>query len=897
MAKKTTYVKRYKCPYCELRIERAKLADHIDKKHKDMIPQGYTSTRVAFNTVNKKEVGHCIICGKETAWNEDKQRYERICDDKKCNKEYVDLVNRRLMQTRGVTKQQMLEDPEFQNKMLQGRKISGTYKFSDGGKVPYVGSYEKKFLEFMDVFLHIESKDISAPGPTIEYYYEGKKHMWITDFYYIPYNLVLDIKDGGKNPNKRQMDSYRAKQIAKEKAIKSDAKYNYLRLTDNQFDQLIEIMIEMKESLMEYDTWAISEIKQIKPIVKIYESAIQEGHFNQVFITRYRKPYLKPEQFYKMHQYPGMLNMVKHVNTIEDLNYLKRDYVVGKRTITLIKERIDKCNKLGDCKETHSYYNGIKKQYIDKGITSKDIELYMKWGDEVYFKAINDKIKTLKQAQKESALLEQEYHVNTPNGYFALFPKKPTNLGWDEEQTYPTIGKWISGNKPISGNYFVYDMNPDTYDKIYLGQIHINYDPRENGYDFIWLEVSGDNTAPIGESSSIITKNIDTVIFDLGGVLIDDTFHQTLLDNDFIPNEYVDQLEKTWIEVSQQESEQSTREYIIGRVAQQLPIEMRQHVEEVAKSSIASFKPYDYTERLLTTLKENGYKIYYLSNWGRWHCEELQSCGKMDFLKYFDGGIFSYQVNAKKPDSDIYRIFKNKTSVNGDNAIFFDDRPENVEGAINNGIEKAVVFEPSKVKILFKDILNNKIDTVEESSAPEMSNVIIKKPSNITPTQDGYINKKGLWNSVLYYKDEILRERVECIILNKDRTKMMLGYTDHPINGRSRVGIPGGGSEKDLSLEEQVINECREEVYANITNVEYINSYIRLAPSDFNEYTGAMNHVYVAEYAGRFTGHVDDVDKDSLAHQVKWYPIDKGLELLLQYNEKIHEIMCGYFNK
>lgn len=271
------YKKRYKCPYCEERLDREKLPDHIQKKHEDMIPQGYTASRVAFNTINKKSVGHCIICGKDTDWNEDKCRYERICNDPKCKKEYIRMTEERLKKARGVTKKEMLSNPEFQNKMLKGRSISGTYKFSDGGKLEYVGSYEKNFLEFMDKFLKVKSSDIQAPGPTIEYYFEGKKHFWITDYYYIPYNLVLDIKDGGENPNNREMASYRAKQVAKEKAIIQSGMYNYIRLTDNQFDQLIEIMLDLKESLMELEGSYNQKMAQIKPVIKINEQSILEA--------------------------------------------------------------------------------------------------------------------------------------------------------------------------------------------------------------------------------------------------------------------------------------------------------------------------------------------------------------------------------------------------------------------------------------------------------------------------------------------------------------------------------------------------------------------------------------------------------------------------------------------
>lgn len=246
------YNKKYKCPYCDYKFDRDKLAKHIDKFHKDMIPEGYSPARVAFNAINKKETGRCIICHKESPWNEDKQRYERLCGSKSCHDKYLQICENRMKKKyNGKTKKDFLNDPKFQDKMLKGRSISGKYTFENGVSIDYVGSYEKNFLEFMDKFLHVEPEDIQAPGPTIEYMYNGIKHFWITDFYYVPYNLVLDIKDGGKNPNKREMDAYREKQVEKEKAIQKNGKFNYLRLTDNQFDQLLDIMLELKESLLD----------------------------------------------------------------------------------------------------------------------------------------------------------------------------------------------------------------------------------------------------------------------------------------------------------------------------------------------------------------------------------------------------------------------------------------------------------------------------------------------------------------------------------------------------------------------------------------------------------------------------------------------------------------------
>ena len=259
--------RKYKCPYCDNRYDRVRMITHIEKKHPEYISEEFTATRIVFNLVNKKEKGTCVMCGKEAQWNEQKGRYDRFCS-KECIKTYTQLADKRLKDVTGKTKQELLKDPEYQNKvMLSHRSIAGTYTFQDGTKRKYVGSYEKNFLNFMDVFLNVKAEDLETPGPIIDYTYKGKKHKWITDAYYAPYNLVFDIKDGGDNPNNREMPEYREKQVAKEEAIKKLNKYNYIRLTDNKFEQLLQLMIELKELYIENNG-------AYNPIIRINESYI-----------------------------------------------------------------------------------------------------------------------------------------------------------------------------------------------------------------------------------------------------------------------------------------------------------------------------------------------------------------------------------------------------------------------------------------------------------------------------------------------------------------------------------------------------------------------------------------------------------------------------------------------
>lgn len=239
--------RKYKCPLCDHRNTRDRLIDHVTEEHSSAVTDEFPAERLIYNSINKITAGKCRICGKETKWDPDKSRYDAFCSDR-CKDEYVKIAKERMKKKYG--KEHILDDPTHQQKMLNNRSISGLYTFTSGGKMPYVGSYERKFLEFMDVFMHVKTIDLVASYPVVEYEYphdSGEKHFWILDYYYAPLNLAIDIKDGGDNPNNREMPEYREKQNAKEYAIVNQRVYNYIRLENNDFKQLILTMLEMKD--------------------------------------------------------------------------------------------------------------------------------------------------------------------------------------------------------------------------------------------------------------------------------------------------------------------------------------------------------------------------------------------------------------------------------------------------------------------------------------------------------------------------------------------------------------------------------------------------------------------------------------------------------------------------
>ena len=272
-------MKNYTCPFCKQKLHRDKLVKHIESKHDDMIPENYTSYRLVYDIVNNKP-GHgvCTCCGAATPWNEKRQKYARLCGNPECLKKVRETYKKRMMVVYGKTT--LLDDPHHQEKMLAHRKIAGTYKWSDGKEFTYMGSYEKNLMEFLDTVMEFKSDEIIAPGPILEYRYKGKTLHWITDFLILPYNLIIEVKDGSSNPNKRIMVDYRAKQIAKEKMITNMGTYSYLRLTNNEFGQLMTALAELKMKVVEDESGPLYRIHEA---VSVEEAILKEMQFIEDF--------------------------------------------------------------------------------------------------------------------------------------------------------------------------------------------------------------------------------------------------------------------------------------------------------------------------------------------------------------------------------------------------------------------------------------------------------------------------------------------------------------------------------------------------------------------------------------------------------------------------------------
>ena len=91
---------------------------------------------------------------------------------------------------------------------------------------------------------------------------------------------------------------------------------------------------------------------------------------------------------------------------------------------------------------------------------------------------------------------------------------------------------------------------------------------------------------------------------------------------------------------------------------------------------------------LLARLRERrdsqgGLKLYFLSNMPAPFARALER--RMDFLPWFDGGIFSGDVQLGKPDPRIYQLLASRHRLDSAKTLFIDDSLANVQAAQARG--------------------------------------------------------------------------------------------------------------------------------------------------------------------------------------------------------------------
>ncbi|WP_139958148.1 HAD family hydrolase [Flavicella sediminum] len=182
-------------------------------------------------------------------------------------------------------------------------------------------------------------------------------------------------------------------------------------------------------------------------------------------------------------------------------------------------------------------------------------------------------------------------------------------------------------------------------------------------------------------------NKITTVVFDLGGVLID--HHPEVV---FLKEFKGDQAKTDWFL-----NTVCTAEWNLGQDAGRT-------IEEANRLKIAEFPEYEKqilmyygnwehmcvgsiegTLAIFEALKKTKqYKLYALTNFSS---ETFPKALKLfPYLNTFDGRVVSAEEKEIKPFDKIYQILFERFDFDPTNAVFIDDKLENIEAAIRNGM-------------------------------------------------------------------------------------------------------------------------------------------------------------------------------------------------------------------
>ena len=194
------------------------------------------------------------------------------------------------------------------------------------------------------------------------------------------------------------------------------------------------------------------------------------------------------------------------------------------------------------------------------------------------------------------------------------------------------------------------------------------------------------------------TFMINTIIFDLGAVLIDWNPHymyQTIFsDEEEMKNFLATVCTPDWNE-----------EQDAGRPLQEgtdLLIKQFPEHEENIRAFYSRWEemlggPFHDTVEIFKELKEsNKYKIYALTNWSAElfpHAER-----RFDFLNWFDGIVVSGVEKMRKPQPEFYQLLLDRHNVDSSTAVFIDDNYRNVLAAEKLGIKSIHFTSPEELR-------------------------------------------------------------------------------------------------------------------------------------------------------------------------------------------------------
>ena len=199
---------------------------------------------------------------------------------------------------------------------------------------------------------------------------------------------------------------------------------------------------------------------------------------------------------------------------------------------------------------------------------------------------------------------------------------------------------------------------------------------------------------------------IKNIIFDFGNVLIKTDYEEIIKhftknqeEKEFIINEVVGSPEMSKYGLI------NTGFLTIEEVIQLINDRTNNIHKELVENFLLNYIKYkkwnDNILEIVQNLKNNGYKLYVLSNISEYVFKNFRST----LEPLFDGLVLSYEIHKIKPYNAIYKYIIDKYNLNPDETLFIDDTKVNMESANKLGIKgrKVEASNIEDIKLILKE--------------------------------------------------------------------------------------------------------------------------------------------------------------------------------------------------
>ena len=195
-----------------------------------------------------------------------------------------------------------------------------------------------------------------------------------------------------------------------------------------------------------------------------------------------------------------------------------------------------------------------------------------------------------------------------------------------------------------------------------------------------------------------MSNKINTIIFDLGGVLID--WNPLYVFNDLIPDverrkEFFNQVcTNHWNE--QQDAGTLIAQATAERIAMFPAWESEIRAYYGRWVEMLGDANHGTVEILKNLIDSPDYRVYALTNWSAETFPIAKSIERFHFLHWFEGILVSGEEHLLKPQPEIYEAILSRYDIDRTKAVFIDDNYKNVLGSEAVGL-KAVHFTTAEL--------------------------------------------------------------------------------------------------------------------------------------------------------------------------------------------------------